>query len=139
MTGGRRPHTTAYMSSYYYVCVLILPYMCPHTQKGSSSRRASVSSLSRRRASVTSLSNAFPPSELSAADAQQHAFSPTALGGAGAAGVAVDMNPESPSLWGVRHDSSVGRGTLDMSHALRDLWELRRLPDMRGMSPLYPI
>ena len=130
-----------YVSSYYFIC--------PHTQKGFSGRRASVSSLSSRRASVsplssrrasvTSLSNAFPPSELTAADAQQHAFSPTALGGAGAAGVAVDMNPESPSLWGVRHDSSVGRGTLDMSHALRDLWESRRLPDMRGMSPLYPI
>jgi hypothetical protein len=25
------PHTTMYVSSYYYLCVLILLYMCPHT------------------------------------------------------------------------------------------------------------
>ncbi len=25
------PHTTIYVSSYYYICVLILLYMCPHT------------------------------------------------------------------------------------------------------------
>ncbi len=25
------PHTTVYVSSYYYICVLILLYMCPHT------------------------------------------------------------------------------------------------------------
>jgi hypothetical protein len=24
------PHTTIYVSSYYYICVLILLYMCPH-------------------------------------------------------------------------------------------------------------
>ena len=123
--------------------------MCPHTQKGFSGRRASVSSLSSRRASVsflsirrasvTSLSNSFPPTELTDADAQQHAFSPTALGAAGAAGVAGDMNPESPSLQGVRHDSSVDRDTLDVSHATRDLADISRLSDMRGMSPLYPI
>jgi len=26
-----RPHTTIYVSSFYYICVLILLYMCPHT------------------------------------------------------------------------------------------------------------
>ena len=46
------------------------------------------------------------------------------------------MNPESLSLWGVRHDSSVGRDTLDVSHAARDLRDISRLPDTRGMSPL---
>ena len=25
------PHTTMYVSSHYYICVLILLYMCPHT------------------------------------------------------------------------------------------------------------
>jgi hypothetical protein len=25
------PHTTIYVSSYYFICVLILPYVCPHT------------------------------------------------------------------------------------------------------------
>ncbi len=25
------PHTTIYVSSYYYICVHILLYMCPHT------------------------------------------------------------------------------------------------------------
>jgi hypothetical protein len=124
-----------YVSSYYFIC--------PHTQKGFSGRRASVSSLSSRRASVsplsscrasvTSLSNVFPPAKLTAADAQQHAFSPTALG---AAGVAGDMNPKSPSLRGVRHDSSVGRDTLDVSQEAGDLQDTSRLPDMRGMSPL---
>ena len=25
------PHTAIYVSSFYYICVLILQYMCPHT------------------------------------------------------------------------------------------------------------
>ena len=28
---GVCPHTTTYVYSYYYICVLILLHMCPHT------------------------------------------------------------------------------------------------------------
>ena len=50
-----------------------------------------------------------------------------------------DMSPLSLSLRGVRHDSSVDRETLDMSHAARDSRDMNRLPVMRGMSPLWGV
>ena len=32
MTGGRRPHTTVYMSSYHYVCVLMILYVSSYIE-----------------------------------------------------------------------------------------------------------
>ncbi len=47
-----------------------------------------------------------------------------------------DISPLPLSLRGARHDSSLGRVLLIMSHTARDLREMSRLSDDRGMRPL---
>ena len=101
VTGDRRPHTTVYMSSYHYVCVLMLLYVSSYTEGFLCETNLCLFSLD-------------PSCD----------FSPTTtdLGDTGFVGVTRDMNPE--SLRDVRHDSSMCVVTHWISHATCDMTPL---------------
>ncbi len=54
-----RPHTTIYVSSYFYICVLIFLYMCPHVRRVLRGKLLRAVLLPRRRRHQ--LRDALPP------------------------------------------------------------------------------